>query len=481
MEYEVVIGLEVHAQLSTETKIFCGCSTKFGAEPNSQTCPVCLGMPGVLPVLNKKVVESAVKMGIATNSKILKHNVFARKNYFYPDLPKGYQISQFEEPICLDGSVEIETETAKKTLRINRIHMEEDAGKSVHDETYIKTNDTFIDLNRCGVPLIEIVSEPDMRSPQEAYAYLVKLRQLVRYLGICDGNMEEGSFRCDANISIRPKGQEKLGVKTELKNMNSFRNVERALDYEIKRQMDILDDGGEIVQETLLWDPVKNEAKSMRSKEESHDYRYFPEPDLPTLDISAEWIEQIREEMPELPDARKKRFMEEYGQNEYNASVLTAARETADYFEEAAKISGDAKLTANWVMGEVSKVLNEKKIQADELRVTPERLAALLKQIKANVISASAAKKVFDAMLDDDASVDDLIEKLGLKQVSDESELEKIIDDIMKANPKEVEGYRAGKTKLIGFFVGQVMRASKGKANPQVVNQILQKKLSSDG
>ncbi len=481
MEYEVVIGLEVHAQLSTETKIFCGCSTKFGAEPNSQTCPVCLGMPGVLPVLNKKVVESAVKMGIATNSKILKHNVFARKNYFYPDLPKGYQISQFEEPICLEGYVEIETEEGEKTLRINRIHMEEDAGKSVHDETYIKTNDTFIDLNRCGVPLIEIVSEPDMRSPQEAYAYLVKLRQLVRYLNICDGNMEEGSFRCDANISIRPKGQKELGVKTELKNMNSFHNVERALEYEIKRQIDIVQDGGKIVQETLLWDPAKNVAKSMRSKEESHDYRYFPDPDLPTLDISAEWIEQINRSMPELPEARKVRFISEYGQNDYNASVLTASRETADYFEETAKGCGDAKLAANWVMGEVSKVLNEKKIQADELHVTPDRLAGLLKQIKNNVISASAAKKVFDAMLDSDASVDELIQKLGLKQVSDESELEKIIDEIMQANPKEVEGYRAGKTKLIGFFVGQVMRASKGKANPQVVNQILQKKLSNDG
>jgi aspartyl-tRNA(Asn)/glutamyl-tRNA(Gln) amidotransferase subunit B len=481
MEYEVVIGLEVHAQLSTETKIFCGCSTKFGAEPNSQTCPVCLGMPGVLPVLNKKVVESAVKMGIATNSKILKHNVFARKNYFYPDLPKGYQISQFEEPICLEGSVEVETEKGKKTLRINRIHMEEDAGKSVHDETYIKTNDTFIDLNRCGVPLIEIVSEPDMRSPQEAYAYLVKLRQLVRYLDICDGNMEEGSFRCDANISIRPRGQEELGVKTELKNMNSFRNVERALEYEIKRQIDIVQDGGKIVQETLLWDPAKNVAKSMRSKEESHDYRYFPEPDLPTLDISAEWIEQINRSMPELPEARKARFINEYGQNDYNASVLTTSRETADYYEETVKGCGDAKLAANWVMGEVSKVLNEKKIQADALRVTPVRLAGLLKQIKGNVISASAAKKVFDAMLDSDASVDELIQKLGLKQVSDEGELEKIIDEIMQANPKEVEGYRAGKTKLIGFFVGQVMRASKGKANPQVVNQILQKKLSNDG
>ncbi len=481
MEYEVVIGLEVHAQLSTETKIFCGCSTKFGAEPNSQTCPVCLGMPGVLPVLNKKVVESAIKMGIATNSKILRHNVFARKNYFYPDLPKGYQISQFEEPICLDGRVEIETDDGKKTLRINRIHMEEDAGKSVHEEMYIKTNDTFIDLNRCGVPLIEIVSEPDMRSPQEAYAYLVKLRQLVRYLDICDGNMEEGSFRCDANISIRPKGQETLGVKTELKNMNSFRNVERALEYEIKRQMDIVEDGGEIIQETLLWDPLKNEAKSMRSKEESHDYRYFPEPDLPTLNISAAWIEEINKSMPELPDARRERFISEFGQNEYNAAVLSASRETADYFEETAKRCDDSKLAANWVMGEVSKVLNDKKIQADELSVTPAKLADLLKRVKDKVISSSAAKKVFDAMLDSVDSVDTLIEKLGLKQVSDEGELEKIIDEIMKANPKEVEGYRAGKTKLIGFFVGQVMRASNGKANPQVVNQILQKKLSNDG
>jgi aspartyl-tRNA(Asn)/glutamyl-tRNA(Gln) amidotransferase subunit B len=481
MKYEVVIGLEVHAQLSTETKIFCGCSTKFGAEPNSQTCPVCLGMPGVLPVLNKKVVESAIKMGIATNSKILKHNVFARKNYFYPDLPKGYQISQMEEPICLEGEVEIEVDGVKKMLRINRIHMEEDAGKSVHEETYIKTNDTFIDLNRCGVPLIEIVSEPDMRSPQEAFAYLVKLRQLVRYLGICDGNMEEGSFRCDANISIRPLGQKELGVKTELKNMNSLHNVEKALEYEIKRQIEVVDDGGTITQETLLWDPVKNVAKSMRSKEESHDYRYFPEPDLPTLDISEEWISKINKSLPELPEVRKNRFISEYEQNEYNASVLTASREMADYFEETVKGCKDAKLSANWVMGEVSKVLNEKKITLEDLRVTPQRLAELLKQILKNVISTSAAKKVFDAMIDSDETVDTLIEKLGLKQVSDEGALEKIIEDIMQANPKEVEGYRSGKTKLIGFFVGQVMRASKGKANPQVVNQILQKKLSSDG
>ena len=481
MEYEVVIGLEIHAQLSTETKIFCGCSTKFGAEPNSQTCPVCLGMPGVLPVLNEKVVESAIKMGIATDSKILKHNVFARKNYFYPDLPKGYQISQFEEPICLEGSVEIEVEGKKKTLRINRIHMEEDAGKSVHDESYIKTHDTFIDLNRCGVPLIEIVSEPDMRSPQEAHAYLVKLRQVVQYLEICDGNMEEGSFRCDANISIRPMGQKELGVKTELKNMNSFHNVEKALEFEIKRQIDVVSDGGKIFQETLLWDPVKSVAKSMRSKEESHDYRYFPEPDLPSLDISSAWIDEINQSMPELPEARLARFMAELKQNEYNAGVLTSSKEIADYFEETLEDCHDAKLTANWVMGEILKVLNDRKLELNALRITPKRLSSLLLQIKKNTISTSAAKKIFDKMLDSDDSVETLIDILGLKQVSDEGELEKIIADVLKNNPKEVEGYRAGKTKLIGFFVGQVMRASKGKANPQLVNQILIKKLISDG
>ncbi len=481
MEYEVVIGLEIHAQLSTKTKIFCGCNTKFGAEPNSQTCPVCLGMPGVLPVLNKKVVESAIKMGIATNSKILKHNIFARKNYFYPDLPKGYQISQFEEPICLDGSVEIEVDGKKKTLRINRIHMEEDAGKSVHDESYIKTHDTYIDLNRCGVPLIEIVSEPDMRSSQEVYAYLVKLRQLVRYLDVCDGNMEEGSFRCDANISIRPMGQKELGVKTELKNMNSFRNVERALEYEIKRQIDTVEDGGVIVQETLLWDPANNVAKSMRSKEESHDYRYFPEPDLPGLDINSEWIDEINHSMPELPDDRLTRFMSEFNLSEYNANVLTSSKEIADYYEETVKNCHNSKLAANWVMGDVLKVMNETKIELSALRITPKRLSSLLLQIESNTISTSAAKKVFDKMFDSDDSVDMLIEKLGLKQVSDEGELEKIIMDVLAANPKEVDGFRAGKTKLIGFFVGQVMRGSKGKANPQLVNQILLKKLTPDG
>lgn len=479
MEYEAVIGLEVHAQLSTKTKIFCGCSTKFGAEPNTQTCPICLGMPGVLPVLNKDVVEAALKLGIATNSIIGSPNIFARKNYFYPDLPKGFQTSQFDKPICEHGHLVIESDDGPKKINIIRIHMEEDAGKSVHDENYVYDKETMIDLNRCGTPLAEIVSAPDIRSAKEAYNYLIKLRQLVRYLDVCDGNMEEGSLRCDANISLRLKGETKLGTRTELKNMNSFRHVENALNYEIARQTEILESGGEVDQETLLWDPDRNEVRSMRGKEESHDYRYFPEPDLVPVLISQEWLNKIKATMPELPDVKTARFIKEYGLSEYEAQIICSAREMADYFEQVAKKFSDYKMISNWMIGEISRVLKEEKIEISRLRVTPDRLVDLLSAIEKNIISSSAAKKVFAEALQNDISINAIIDDLGLRQVSDASKLESIVDDVLKNSPSEVASYKAGKTKVIGFLVGQVMKASKGKANPGMVNQILKKKLDA--
>ncbi len=479
MEYEAVIGLEVHTQLLTESKIFCGCSTRFGAEPNSQTCPVCLGMPGTLPVLNKKVVEFAVLLGLATHSEIRRRNRFARKNYFYPDLPKGYQISQFEEPICENGYVEIETEQGKKKVGLIRIHMEEDAGKSVHSEEYVDADQSLIDLNRCGVPLLEIVSQPDLRSPAEAHAYLSKLRQLVRYLGISDGNMEEGSFRCDANISVRPKGQAEFGTRTELKNMNSFAHVQKALEFEIERQIRLLESGQQVEQVTLLWDANKNEARPMRGKEESHDYRYFPEPDLVPVFVDLPWFEKIQSMLPELPDEKFERFKKQYGLPDYDVTILTESRDFADYFEKVAAHIKDFKMVSNWMLGEVSRVLNEKKITIARFPVTPEKLADLLKAIKEKVVSASAAKKVFDYLLANEVSVKQAIEKLGLTQISDESEIEAFVQQVIEENPGEVEAYRNGKTKVLGFLVGQVMRISRGKANPQLVNTLLRKKLDS--
>lgn len=479
MEYEAIIGLEVHTQLLTETKIFCGCSTKFGAEPNSQTCPVCLGMPGVLPVLNKKVVEFAVLLGLATNCQIRRSNRFARKNYFYPDLPKGYQISQFEEPICENGYLEIETEQGKKRIGLIRIHMEEDAGKSVHDESYVEANETLIDLNRCGVPLLEIVSAPDIRSPQEAHAYLTQLRQLVRYLGISDGNMEEGSFRCDANISVRPVGQQKFGTRTELKNMNSFAHVQKALEYEIERQTELLKDGKSVEQQTLLWDAEKNIAQPMRGKEESHDYRYFPEPDLVPVHIDVAWFDKIKQSLPELPQEKFERFLNQYQLPEYDVRLLTENREVADYFEKVAALFDDFKMISNWMLGEIARVLNEQKISINQLPLKPDKLADLLQAIRKKVVSTSAAKKVFDFLLSNDLSVEQAIEKLGLKQISDESEIEQFVERVIAQHPAEVESFKAGKTKVIGFLVGQVMKLSRGKANPQLANQLLQKKLKA--
>ncbi|MFZ1291808.1 MAG: Asp-tRNA(Asn)/Glu-tRNA(Gln) amidotransferase subunit GatB [Melioribacteraceae bacterium] len=472
MEFEAVIGLEVHAQLLTDTKIFCGCSTKFGNPANTNVCPVCLGYPGVLPVLNKKVVEFTTLMGLATNCTINKTSTFERKNYFYPDLPKGYQISQFEVPICENGFINIKTDTEKK-IRIKRIHMEEDAGKSIHDQGI----DTLVDVNRCGVPLIEIVSEPDLHSGEEAYQYLSNLKQIITYLGICDGNMEEGSLRCDANISIRPKGAKELGTRTEVKNMNSFRNVQRAIDYEIDRQINIVEDGGKVIQQTLLWNAEQNKATSMRGKEEAHDYRYFPDPDLMPVVISEEWKNEIQKSMPELPVKRKERFVNELQLPEYDAEVLTSQKEIADYFEEVLKETSDKKIASNWVMGDVLKIVNEQKISLNNFPISSQNLGKLINLITTNKISSKIAKDVFPIMLEDNKDPNIIVEEKNLIQITDTSEIEFAVENAIKKNPTQVEEFKSGKEKILGFFVGQVMKETKGKANPQIVNDILREKL----
>jgi aspartyl-tRNA(Asn)/glutamyl-tRNA(Gln) amidotransferase subunit B len=472
MEFETVIGLEIHAQLKTITKIFCGCSTKFGAPPNSNTCPICLGMPGVLPVLNKKVVEFAIKLGLATNSTINRFSQFARKNYFYPDLPKGYQTSQFDLPIIGRGEIKIEVDGQERNIGITRIHMEEDAGKLIHDEVEPVSH---VDLNRTGTPLLEIVSEPDIRSPEEAVAYLKKLHAILRYLDICDGNMQEGSFRCDANISLRPVGREKLGTRTELKNMNSFRHVQNALEYEIRRQRDILLEGGKIIQETLLWNPDKNCTESMRGKEEAHDYRYFPCPDLVPIEISSEWIEKVRALLPELPDERKARFIEQYALPEYDAAVLTADREVAEYFEETVKGGVQAKKASNWIMTELLRELKGEEICS--CKVTAPQLAALLLMVEKNTISGKIAKTVFLDMMESGKDPQAIVQEKNLVQVSDVGELLSLVKEIVAANPGQAEDFRAGKTKLMGFFVGQLMQKTKGKANPQLANELFSKEL----
>lgn len=472
-KYEAVIGLEVHAQLKTKTKIFCGCSTKFGSSPNTNVCPICLGHPGSLPVLNKKVVEFTVLMGLATNCTINEKSVFARKNYFYPDLPKNYQISQYEEPICEYGFLMIEKDGVEKKIGITRIHMEEDAGKSIHDFG----ESTMIDLNRTGTPLMEIVSEPDIRSAEEAYLYLNKLRQILTYLDICDGNMEEGSLRCDANISIRLKGETKLGTKVEVKNMNSFRNVERAIEKEIERQIDLVEDGKEIIQETLLWNADLNELFSMRSKEEAHDYRYFPDPDLMPVIVDEKWKNEIAKSLPELPDQRKKRFINQFNLPNYDAEILTSSRAIADYYENVLKVTDDYKSASNWIMTDVLKILNEQKINIDEFKISPVNLGELVNLINQKIISHKIAKDVFAEMLKENKSPNEIIKEKNLVQISDANELEKEIEKILDANPKDVEDYLAGKEKVIGFFVGQIMKATKGKANPQAVNELLKKRL----
>ncbi|MEN8190526.1 MAG: Asp-tRNA(Asn)/Glu-tRNA(Gln) amidotransferase subunit GatB [Thermodesulfobacteriota bacterium] len=473
MEFETVIGLEIHAQLKTDSKIFCGCSTTFGAPPNSQTCQVCLGMPGVLPVLNRKVVEYSIKMGLSTGSTINRFNQFARKNYFYPDLPKGYQTSQFDLPIVEHGHVEIDVDGQKKEIGITRMHMEEDAGKLVHDD---REPVSYVDLNRTGTPLLEIVSEPDLRSPSEAHAYLKKIHSILRYLDICDGNMQEGSFRCDANISLRPVGQEELGTRTELKNMNSFRNVQAALEYEVRRQRDRLLDGETIVQETLLWDVDKGRTESMRGKEEAHDYRYFPCPDLIPIEISNEMIEEIRKTLPELPDERKARFIDQYGLPDYDAVILTGERELADYFEEAAGCGPPPKKVSNWMMTELLRELKGEEVSACKVR--GKQLGALLNMVEKGTISGKIAKTVFLDMMESGNDPEQVVKDKNLVQVSDEGELLAIVQEIIAANPAQADDFRGGKTKLMGYFVGQLMQKTKGKANPKMANELFSRELN---
>jgi aspartyl-tRNA(Asn)/glutamyl-tRNA(Gln) amidotransferase subunit B len=476
MRFETVIGLEIHAQLKTKTKIFCGCSTKFGAPPNTHTCPVCLGMPGVLPVLNRKVVDYTLRTALATDCRINSESRFARKNYFYPDLPKGYQISQYELPIAEEGRIDIDVNGEIKRIGITRIHMEEDAGKLIHDPDRPQSR---VDLNRTGVPLMEIVSEPDLRSPEEAGAYLRQLRSVVRYIGVCDGNMEEGSFRCDANISIRPQGSDTLGTRAEVKNLNSFKHVEKALAYEIRRQIEIVEDGGQVIQETRLWDPDHNQTHGMRGKEEAHDYRYFPDPDLLPLVIDDSWLSRVRETLPELPAPKKARFISQYGLPVYDAQVLTASREMADYFEACLPWCANAKLVSNWVMGELTGFLNTAEISIGQSPVSAENLGKLLQLIEDGNISGKIAKTVFAEIAATGQSPEKIVAKKGLTQVSDATALKEIVDKVLADNPAQVSDYKNGKTQIIGFFVGKVMKLTRGQANPKMVNDILKEILDS--
>lgn len=481
MKYEPVIGLEVHAQLLTKSKIFCGCSTAFGEEPNTLVCPVCTGQPGSLPVLNRKAVEYAIKLGLATNCRIAPYSLFARKNYFYPDLPKGYQISMYEYPLAVDGYIEINVNGERKCIRIIRIHMEEDAGKLKHGETTETEAYSYVDFNRTGVPLLEIVSGPDIRSPQEAGEYLRKLRSILQYLEISTGNMEEGSFRCDANVSVRPKGQKEFGIRTELKNMNSFKHVEKALEYEIKRQISILEDGGEIIQETRLWDVNQGITVSMRGKEEAHDYRYFPDPDLVPLRIDEGWIEEIRRSLPELPDKKKERFIKSYGLPEYDADILTTTKAMANYFEECVKLFPEPKTVSNWIMGDLLRELKRDDREIDQCPVTPKHLAGMLKMIRDGTISGKIAKDVFEEMYRTGDMPEKIVKEKGLIQILDVGEIENVIEKVIEAFPKQVEDYRKGKEKIFGFLVGEVMKQTRGKANPQLVNELLKKKLKREG
>jgi aspartyl-tRNA(Asn)/glutamyl-tRNA(Gln) amidotransferase subunit B len=479
MKYETVIGLEVHAQLLTESKIFCGCSTRFGAAPNDNTCPVCAGFPGVLPVLNKRVVEFALRAGLAMHCKIASYSRLARKNYFYPDLPKGYQISQYELPICSNGYIDIDVEGATKRVHLTRIHIEEDAGKNIHNAY---DDSSLVDLNRAGVPLLEIVSEPDIRNAAEAASYLKSLRSILRYLEVCDGNMEEGSFRCDANISVRTIETEALGTKVEIKNLNSFKAIEKALRYETERQIGTLSEGGTLVQETRLWDDNNEQTRSMRSKESAHDYRYFPDPDLLPINLDEAWTQKVRSALPELPDARKVRFMSQYRLPAYDAELLTSRRDVADYLEAAITICPNAKALSNWIMGDLFRVLKERKLD-EQLRIEnwplhPTQLGDLVQLIDQGKISGKIAKIVFDELLDTNQSPQVLITQRGLEQVSDDASLERSIDQVLTDHAKQVAAYRAGNDKIFGFLVGQVMKASQGKANPQKVNKLLKAKLS---
>lgn len=478
MEWETVIGLEVHAQLATNSKIFSGAATAYGALPNTQACAIDLGLPGVLPVLNQEAVRMAVKFGLSINAHIAPRSVFARKNYFYPDLPKGYQISQFELPIVGKGILEIDLEDGtQKAIGITRAHLEEDAGKSLHEDF---AGMSGIDLNRAGTPLLEIVSEPDLRSAKEAVAYLKTLHALVRYLEICDGNMQEGSFRCDANVSVRRAGETKFGTRAEIKNLNSFRYVEKAINYEIERQIDLLENGGQVVQETRLYDADKNETRTMRSKEEANDYRYFPDPDLCPLDLTTEFITNVQSQLPELPKQKRERFQQQYELSSYDAGVLTSSRELAEYFETTVKHAANtpAKLVANWIAGELAAALNKANLEITASPIDPQRLAGLLQRITDNTISGKIAKTVFEKLWESQHTADEIIEQQGLRQVTDTTAIEKIIDDVFANSPQQLADYRSGKDKLFGYFVGQVMKASGGKANPQQLNDLLKQKLA---
>ncbi|MGP0566433.1 MULTISPECIES: Asp-tRNA(Asn)/Glu-tRNA(Gln) amidotransferase subunit GatB [unclassified Nitrospina] len=477
MKYETVIGLEVHAQLKTRSKIFCSCSTEFGKEPNENTCPVCLGMPGVLPVLNRKVVEYAMKACLATHCEIQPVNQFARKNYFYPDLPKGYQVSQFDLPIGLRGHLTIQTSGGPKRIRLTRIHMEEDAGKSIHGDNLGDRDKSYVDYNRTGVPLIEIVSEPELRSAEEAREYLVALKSVLQYADVSDCNMEEGSFRCDANVSLRPVGQQEFGTRVELKNINSFKFVQKAIEHEVERQTKILDQGDQVVQETRLYDANRGVTFSMRSKEEAHDYRYFPEPDLVPVACDADWIESIRRELPEMPEEKRQRFVEQYAIPEYDAGVLTTSRTLADYFEECVALFNQPKLVSNWIMGELLRLLNQDDRDIGDCPVTPGQLADMLKLIDAGTISGKIAKAVFEEMYQTGKEPAAIIEEKGLTQISDEGELGRIVDDIIAASPDQVQQFKEGRDKVLGYFIGQAMKASKGQANPGLLNKLFKEKL----
>ena len=477
MDYECVIGLEVHAQLLTDSKLFCSCATAFQAEPNDQTCPVCLGLPGVLPVLNRQAVELTMRTGLAMQGTVATLNRFARKNYFYPDLPKGYQISQFEEPLIEGGGLDVEVDGTIRHVGLNRIHLEEDAGKSIHGENLADPNKSYVDLNRTGVPLMEIVSAPALRSPEEARAYLQKLKTVLEYLDVCDGNMEEGSLRCDANVSLRPVGTHTLGTRTEIKNLNSFRNVQQAIAYEMERQRDVLDNGGSVVQETRLFDAGRGVTLPMRSKEEAHDYRYFPEPDLVPLHIEPDWVESVRQSIPELPDARRQRFVTQYGLPAYDAEVLVASRAMADYFEATVALFPQAKIVSNWVMGDFLRALNYANHSPREAPATPSHLAELLRLIDDDTISGKIAKTVFEDVYRTGKRPGAIVAERGLVQMSDTDALRNVIEEVLAAHPEQVAGYRGGKEKLLGFFVGQTMKATQGKANPAMVNTLLREML----
>ena len=480
MDYEVVIGCEVHVELKTKTKIFCSCPTDFGGEPNTHVCPVCLGLPGTLPVLNKKVLEYAIKAGLALNCEIAQFSKFDRKNYFYPDLTKAYQISQFDLPICKNGYIDIETDKGKKRIGITRIHMEEDAGKLVHQGNTITTSaGSLVDYNRAGVPLIEIVSEPDMRSAEEVVEFLNSLKAIIEYTGVSDARMEQGSLRCDVNLSLRPVGQIAFGTRAEIKNLNSFRSVERVIQYEINRQADILESGGKVIQETRTWDEGKGRTYSLRSKEDSDEYRYFPEPDLPPVIVMEDYIEKLRAELPEMPKEKRRRMIEKDGLPEYDAGIITASKALVDFYDAVHTHYGDAKKISNWIMGELLAKVNAEGIELNALKIQPEQMAALLKLVDSGEISGKIAKKVFAEMFETGNNPGDIIKKQGLMQISDETALKTMIEQVVETNPKSVEDYKAGKTKALGFLVGQIMKQSRGQANPAVINRLLVEKLNS--